>query len=151
VFYVTTGGFDTHASQNPNAAGGAYYGLMGTLDDAVTAFYTDLQNQGLIGNTLVLQYSEFGRRITENGSQGTDHGAASVMMLVGGPVRGGLHGTAPQLAQTPDNPTLENNAGDVRMETDFRSVYASVIDRWLGADSVSLLGGDFRKPGLALL
>jgi uncharacterized protein (DUF1501 family) len=151
VFYVQTGGFDTHASQNPNAASGAYYGLMATLDDAVAAFCADLQNQGLLGSTLVLQYSEFGRRIPENGSQGTDHGAAGIMMLLGGGVRGGLHGSAPNLSQTPDNPTLENNAGDVRMETDFRSVYAAVIDRWLGGSSVSLLGGDFRQPGLEIV
>lgn len=148
VFYVTTGGFDTHASQNPNATNGAYYTLMATMNDAVTAFFTDLQNQGLLSTTLVLQYSEFGRRITENGSQGTDHGAASVMMALGGTVRGGLYGTAPRLQQTPDNPTLENNAADVTMENDFRSVYANVIDRWLGANSVTLLGGDFRKAGL---
>jgi uncharacterized protein (DUF1501 family) len=148
VFYVTTGGFDTHASQNPNATNGAYYTLMATMNDAVLAFYQDLQNQGLLSTTLMLQYSEFGRRITENGSQGTDHGAASVMMAIGGTVRGGLFGTAPRLQQTPDNPTLENNAGDVTMENDFRSVYANVIDRWLGANSVTLLGGDFRKAGL---
>jgi uncharacterized protein (DUF1501 family) len=73
------------------------------------------------------------------------------MLLMGGGVRGGLVGTAPDLNPTPDNPTLENNGGDVRMETDFRSVYAEVIDKWLGASSVGLLGGDFRRPDLALL
>ena len=73
------------------------------------------------------------------------------MMLLGGAVRGGLYGSAPRLAPTADNPTLENNAGDVRMETDFRSVYAAVLDRWLGVSSVSLLGGDYRKPGLDIL
>jgi uncharacterized protein (DUF1501 family) len=145
VFYVTTGGFDTHASQNPNSANGAYFALMATLNDAVTAFYVDLQNQSLLNSTLILEYSEFGRRITENGSQGTDHGAASVMLLLGGAVRGGLHGTAPTLQATPDNPTLENAAADVRMETDFRSVYATVLDNWLGADSVKVLNGDFRN------
>ena len=89
-------------------------------------------------------FSEFGRRITENGSGGTDHGAAGVMMALGGAVRGGLYGTAADLRQDPANPTLENNAGDVRYETDFRSVYARVLDNWLGANSVSLLGGDFK-------
>lgn len=76
VFWVQTGGYDTHASQNPNQANGAYANLMTTLNDGVFAFYQDLQNQGLLNDTLVLQFSEFGRRITENGSQGTDHGAA---------------------------------------------------------------------------
>jgi uncharacterized protein (DUF1501 family) len=151
VFYVQTGGFDTHASQNPNGANGTYYTLMATLDEAMAAFYADLRNHGLLSSTLILQYSEFGRRISENGSQGTDHGAASVMMLLGGAVRGGLHGSAPQLALSADNPTLENDAADVRMETDFRSVYAAVLDRWLGVDSRSILSGDFRESAPQIL
>jgi uncharacterized protein (DUF1501 family) len=148
VFYVTTGGFDNHSQQNVNAANGAYYGLMGTLNDALFAFYNDLNNQGLLGDTLLVSFSEFGRRITENGSGGTDHGAASAMIVMGGRVNGGLYGTAPNLNTDPKNPTLENNAGDVTFETDFRSVYARVADNWLGADSVGLLGGDFRKASL---
>jgi uncharacterized protein (DUF1501 family) len=151
VFYVTTGGFDTHAAQNVNATNGAYYNLMGTLNDAVLAFYNDLKNQGLLDDTLVLSFSEFGRRISENGSQGTDHGSASAMMVMGGRVNGGLYGTAPNLNTDPGNPTLENNAGDIKFETDFRSVYAQVIDGWLGTDSVKLLGGDFRKSGLGFI
>jgi uncharacterized protein (DUF1501 family) len=151
VFYVTTGGFDTHAAQNPNAANGSYFNLMGTLNDALLAFHNDLFNQGLLGDTLVLSFSEFGRRITENGSAGTDHGAASVMLAMGGRVSGGLYGTAPILNTDPANPTLENNAGDVRFETDFRSVYARVIDNWLGADSQAILGGNFRNPALTFI
>jgi uncharacterized protein (DUF1501 family) len=142
VFWVQTGGFDTHANQGANA--GAYVNLMGTFNDGVLAFYADLKNQGLLGSTLVIVFSEFGRRISENGSSGTDHGAAGVMMALGGTVRGGLYGTAADLRQDAANPMLENNAGDVRFETDFRAVYAKVIDAWLGANSVSLLGGDFR-------
>ncbi len=149
VYYVTTGGFDTHAGQNPNA--GSYFNLMATLNDGLFAFCNDLQNQGLLDDTLVLSFSEFGRRITENGSQGTDHGAASVMMALGGRVNGGLYGTAPSLNPDPANPTLENNAGDVRFETDFRSVYARIIDQWLGANSVGILGGDFRNPSLTFI
>jgi uncharacterized protein (DUF1501 family) len=144
VFWVQTGGFDTHASQGTNPGNGAYRGLMGTFNDGMLAFYNDLQNQGLLGSTLVIVYSEFGRRISENGSQGTDHGAAGVMMAMGGSVRGGLYGTAPRLRQDPGNPTLENNAGDVRYETDFRQIYAKVLDGWLGVDSVPILGGNFR-------
>ena len=117
---------------------------MGTLNDGLLAFYQDLTNQGLLNDTLVLQFSEFGRRINENGSGGTDHGAASVMMAIGGRVRGGIYGTAPSLSPDPGNPTLENNASDVRYETDFRSVYARVIDTWLGGDSTAILGGNFR-------
>ena len=151
VFYVTTGGFDTHSAQNVNAVGGAYYNLMATLNDGLIAFYNDLTRQGLFGDTMVLQFSEFGRRISENGSQGTDHGSASVMMALGGRVNGGLYGTAPVLTPDPGNPTLENSAGDIRFETDFRSVYAQVLDGWLGTDSTKLLGGNFRKNGLGFI
>jgi uncharacterized protein (DUF1501 family) len=152
VFWVQIGGFDTHATQNTNAANNAgYAGLMTTLNTALSTFYTDLRNQGLLQDTLVLQFSEFGRRITENGSAGTDHGAAGIMMAMGGSIRGGLFGSAPDLNPFPNNPTLENNGGDVTYETDFRSVYARVIDNWLGADSVPILGGDFRKPDLTFI
>jgi uncharacterized protein (DUF1501 family) len=151
VFYVTTGGIDTHSGQNVNAVGGAYYNLMATLNDGLFAFYNDLRSQGLLEDTLVLSFSEFGRRISENGSQGTDHGSASVMMAIGGRVNGGFYGTAPNLNLDPRNPTLENNAADVRYETDFRSVYAQVLDSWLGTDSVRLLGGNFRKGGIGFI
>jgi uncharacterized protein (DUF1501 family) len=151
VFYVTTGGFDTHSAQNVNATNGAYYNLMGTLNDGLLAFYNDLKSQGLLEDTLVLTYSEFGRRIGENGSQGTDHGAASVMMALGGRVNGGLYGTAPSLNPAGGNGTLENSGNDVHYETDFRSVYAQVIDRWLGSDSVAILGGDFKKSSLSFV
>jgi uncharacterized protein (DUF1501 family) len=150
VYWVQTGGFDTHSGQG-NAGAGAYANLMGTFGDGLLAFYSDLRNQGLLNDTLVLQFSEFGRRISENGSQGTDHGAAGVMMAMGGGVRGGIFGTAPSLDPTPANPTLENNGGDVRYETDFRSVYAKVLDGWLGADSVAILGGDFRAGAPAII
>ena len=143
VFWVQTGGFDTHAGQGTNAANGTYANLMGTLDGALLAFYNDLSNQGLLGDTLVLQFSEFSRRIDENGSQGTDHGAAGIMLAMGGHVRGGIYGTAADLRATADNPTLENATRDVRFETDFRSVYATVIERWLGGDANAILGGNF--------
>jgi len=142
VFWVQTGGFDTHATQGVNQ--GSYFNLMASLNDGLKAFYDDLSAQGMLSNTLVLVYSEFGRRITENGSQGTDHGAGANMMVLGGGVRGGIFGTAPNLNTDPANPTLENSAGDVKYETDFRSVYARILDNWLGSNSVSVLGGDYR-------
>jgi uncharacterized protein (DUF1501 family) len=146
VFWVETGGFDTHAQQG--SAAGAYGNLMGTLGDGLGAFYSDVRNQGLASDTTVIVFSEFGRRISENGSGGTDHGAAGVMMALGGMVRGGLYGTAASLA--PGNPTLENNSGDVRHETDFRSVYARLLDQWLGVNSVPILNGDFRAGAPAI-
>jgi len=151
VFWVQTGGFDTHANQG-NQGGGAYAtNLMGPFGDGVAAFAEDLRRRGPWNDTLILQFSEFGRRVFENGSQGTDHGAAAVMMAAGGLVRGGLYGTAPSLDPNPANPTLENNGGDVRFETDFRSVYARVLDNWLGANSAAILGGDFRSGAPAIV
>ena len=150
VYWVQTGGFDTHANQG-NAGGGAYATLMGTFSDGLLAFYSDLQNQGLLNDTLVLQFSEFGRRVTENGSEGTDHGAGGMMMATGGSVRGGIYGTAASLDTDAANPTLENKGRDVKYETDFRAVYAKVLDGWLGTDSVAILGGDFRASGPAII
>jgi uncharacterized protein (DUF1501 family) len=151
VFWVQVGGFDTHASQDTNSDTGAYVKLMTTLNDGLSALYTDLRNTGLINDTLLLSFSEFGRRVAENGSKGTDHGSASVVFALGAGVRGGLYGTAPSLNPDGSNTTLENNGNDVKYETDFRSVYARVIDNWLGGNSVSVLGGDFRKGGLEFI
>jgi len=147
VYWVQTGGYDTHAAQG-GGGGGGYAGLMGTLGDGLWAFYSDMRNQGLAGDTTVVVFSEFGRRISENGSAGTDHGAAGLMMLLGGSVRGGLYGTAASLV--PGHPTLENNSGDVRYETDFRSVYARLLDQWLGVNSAAILNGDFRAGAPAV-
>ncbi len=146
IYWVQTGGYDTHAQQG--GAGGGYGSLMGALGDGLFAFYSDLRNQRQIADTTVILFSEFGRRISENGSGGTDHGAAGLMIALGGSVRGGLYGTAASLA--PGNPTLENSSGDVHYETDFRSVYATVLDQWLGVNSVPVLNGDFRAGAPAI-
>jgi uncharacterized protein (DUF1501 family) len=151
VFYVTTGGFDTHSTQGVTQPNGSYYGLMGTLNDGLLAFYTDVRNQGLLADTLLMTFSEFGRRITENGSGGTDHGAGSLMLAMGGRVNGGLYGSAARLNPDPQNPTLENGGGDVRYAIDFRSVYARVIDHWLGGNSEGILGGNFRRADLTFV
>jgi uncharacterized protein (DUF1501 family) len=121
---------------------------MGTLGNGLAAFYSDVRNQGLGSDTTVIVFSEFGRRISENGSAGTDHGAAGLMMALGGMVRGGLYGSAASLA--PGNPTLENSSGDIHYETDFRSVYAKVLDQWLGVNSIPILNGDFRAGAPAI-
>jgi len=147
VYWTTTGGYDTHSEQG-GGGGGPYANLMGALGDGLGAFYTDIRNQGLAADTTIVVFSEFSRRVSENGSGGTDHGAAGVMMVLGGAVRGGLYGTAPQLS--PGHLTLENNSGDVHYETDFRSVYARILDNWLGVDSVPILNGDFRAGAPAV-
>jgi uncharacterized protein (DUF1501 family) len=150
VFWVQIGGFDTHATQGTRV--GTYANLMGSLNAALTSFYVDLQNQRLLQDTLVLQFSEFGRRIDENGSVGSDHGAASNMLVMGGSVQGGkLYGTAPNLNPAGVNPTLENRGLDIAHETDFRAVYARVIDNWLGADSTAILGANFRNSALTFI
>jgi uncharacterized protein (DUF1501 family) len=124
---------------------------MGTINTSLLAFYTDLKNQGLLQDTLIVQFSEFGRRISENGSSGTDHGAAGLMMVIGGSVHGGFYGSAASLNPVNGNPTLENSGNDVTYETDFRSVYARIIDNWLGANSTGILGADFRKSSLSFI
>jgi len=144
---VDIGGWDTHSTQDPNA--GSMFRTMQDFSNSLAAFYADIISTH--ANVTVVAFSEFGRNVRENGSQGTDHGAASAMLVMGGKVNGGLYGTAPVLNTDPKNPTLENNAGDVTFETDFRSVYARVADNWLGASSVQLLGGDFRKGNLTFI
>jgi uncharacterized protein (DUF1501 family) len=151
VFYVTTGGFDTHSNQvAANSLTGSYANLMTNLNDGLIAFYNDLRNQGLLEDTLIMSFSEFGRRISENGSSGTDHGAAAMMMVIGGRVEGGIYGTAPNLNPN-GNPTLENNGADVTFETDFRSVYARIIDNWLGGSSQAVLRGNHANAGLTFV
>ena len=134
VFYVQLGGFDTHANEKPAQAN-----LLSQLADSLSAFQADLESHGQADQVLTMMFSEFGRRVKENGSQGTDHGAAGPMFVLGKGVKGGLYG------QHPDLKTLDE--GDLAYTTDFRSVYATVIDDWLGASSRDVLGGAFDKLG----
>ncbi|HEY1867278.1 MAG TPA: DUF1501 domain-containing protein [Candidatus Cybelea sp.] len=137
VIYVEHGSFDTHASQRQTQDR-----LLAQFSDAIAAFYADLAAHGNDRNVLTLTFSEFGRRIEENGNRGTDHGEASPLFLIGGGVRGGLYGTMPDLGAT--------NMGNVRFSVDFRSVYATVLERWLGRPSATVLNGEFVKlPVLA--
>jgi uncharacterized protein (DUF1501 family) len=137
AIYVEHGSFDTHVSQVATQNR-----LLAQFSDAVGAFYQDLAAHGNERRVLTLTFSEFGRRIEENGSRGTDHGEASPLFLIGGGVRGGLYGTLPDLSST--------NMGNLRYTVDFRSVYATVLERWLGRPSETVLGGAFQKlPVLA--
>ncbi len=131
VVYVELGSFDTHVSQKTTQNL-----LLAQFSDAVAAFYQDLAAHGNERRVLTLTFSEFGRRIEENGSRGTDHGEASPLFLIGGGVKGGLYGTLPDLAAT--------NMGNLRYTTDFRSVYATVLERWLGRPSAPVLSGTFQ-------
>jgi len=132
VYYAHMTGFDTHAAQR-----GAHEGLLRELAEAVAAFIRDLEAQGNASRVLVLAFSEFGRRVAENGSGGTDHGTAAPLLLFGGGLRGGLYGQQPSLTDLVD--------GDLKHAIDFRSVYATILERWLGADPAAILGAPFER------
>lgn len=130
VLYVQHGSFDTHVGQKPTQDR-----LLGEFSDAIKAFYDDLSAHGNENRVLTMTFSEFGRRIAENASRGTDHGEASPLFLIGGGVKGGIYGTYPDLSDT--------NMGNLKFATDFRSVYATVLERWLGRPSEAILQGRF--------
>jgi len=136
VYYVSQGGFDTHAGQV-----NAHERLMGELNDALSAFATDLKQQGNFDRVLLITFSEFGRRVVENANGGTDHGAAAPMFIVGGAVKPGLFGNYPSLSDL--------DYGDLKFNTDFRSVYGTVLDEWLRAPSQVVLGRKF--PALPII
>lgn len=134
VYYVTLGGFDTHAGQG--GAQGSHANLLNRLSTAVRAFYADLKAQENDGRVLTMSFSEFGRRVGQNASQGTDHGTAAPMFLFGPMVRPGLIGNHPSLTDLDD--------GDLKHGIDFRSVYAGLLEQWLGADPRQIIRGSFR-------
>jgi uncharacterized protein (DUF1501 family) len=131
LYYTAIAGFDTHANQLASHAG-----LLRQFSDAVAAFIDDLARRRCADRVTVVAFSEFGRRVAENASAGTDHGAAAPMFLVGPKVRAGLIGDHPSLTRLVQ--------GDLIHHTDFRAVYAAVLSRWLGvADPAAILGGQF--------
>jgi uncharacterized protein (DUF1501 family) len=130
VYYVGLGGFDTHAAQ-----AGRHDRLLEQLGGGLDAFVKDLTQKGLLDRVLVMTFSEFGRRVSENASGGTDHGAAAPMFLIGSNVAPGIHGTHPSLTDL--------DQGDLKLQVDFRSVYAMVLERWMGIGSQPILGSRF--------
>jgi len=124
------GGFDNHANQLGN-----HCALLNQLAESVGAFLYDLKLDRQLDRVLLMTFSEFGRTVKENGRRGTDHGAAAPMFLAGGRVKGGLLGAHPSLTDL--------DKGALKVHTDFRRVYATVLDRWLGFDSEPVLGGRF--------
>jgi uncharacterized protein (DUF1501 family) len=134
VFYTSQGGYDTHAGQPLD-----HPELLDTLSSALLAFRSDLRAQGKEDEVIVIGFSEFGRRLAENASSGTDHGKAGMMFALGKQVKGGLFGEYPDLAKLDD--------GDPRFTTDFRQVYATVLDRWMNISSRDILAGDFKPMG----
>lgn len=131
VYYVQIDGFDTH-SQQPDA----HSGLLRQAGDAVAAFTRDLIAQGFGDQVLTMCFSEFGRRVAENASEGTDHGTAGPMFFAGTALQAGLIGKDPDLNRLED--------GDLMFHTDFRQVYAAVLENWLGCESEPVLRGRYQ-------
>lgn len=135
IFHITLGGFDTHSGQLDT-----HDGLLKTLADGVQAFMRDLEGMGRADNVMLMTFSEFGRRVAENASLGTDHGAAAPVLLLGGGVKAGIIGDHPSLSDLDD--------GDLKFGTDFRSVYGTILHDWLGADPRPIIGtGSFPNLG----
>ncbi len=131
VYYVSLGGFDTHANQRAR-----HDQLMTQLAAGISAFWNDMKAQGNSDRVLMMSFSEFGRRVEQNASGGTDHGAAAPMFLVGPKIVPGLLGRYPSLTDL--------DQGDLKYNTDFRSVYATVLQNWLGTPSKPILGDQFQ-------
>jgi uncharacterized protein (DUF1501 family) len=136
VYYVTLDGFDTHAQQ-----ANAHQVLSGQWSSALGAFIADIKQRGHQQRVTVMVFSEFGRRIEENASKGTDHGTAAPMFLAGAAVKAGVHGTHPSLDDI--------QQGDLKHAFDFRQVYATVLD-WLEWDSAAALNGEYSTLPLFL-
>jgi len=132
IYYVSQGGYDTHTNQL-----GSQQRLLGDLAESIKAFTDDLHAQGNMGRVLVMTFSEFGRRVSENANGGTDHGAAAPMFVIGNKVKAGLLGQYPSLAPA------DLFQGDVKYNVDFRSVYAGVLENWLKTKSAPILGKPF--------
>ena len=126
IFYLSFSGFDTHAGQGPMHAN-----LLSELANAIAGFFRTLKGTKDDGRVRLMTFSEFGRRVRENDSRGTDHGAASCMFVAGPSLKGGVVGSHPSLADLDD--------GDLKFHTDFRRVYATLLDSWLGCDSKAVL------------
>ncbi len=130
VFYTSLGSFDTHSAQ-PDDHGA----LLEAMSSGLAAFRADLEKQGRSEDVIVIGFSEFGRRLAENASAGTDHGKAGLMFALGKGIKGGLYGQYPDLEKLDD--------GDPVMTTDFRQVYATALDKWLNIPSRDILGANF--------
>ena len=135
VFYTQHGSFDTHASQPA-----VFDKLWTEVSNAISDFWADLREHDADDNVLMFLFSEFGRRVRDNGS-GTDHGAAGACFAIGPSVAGGMHSEYPQTRAK----ALEQ--GDLVPNLDFRGVYSTILEDWLGLDAVPIVNGHFEKPG----
>ena len=133
IFYTQHGGYDTHANQGP-----AHPKLWSELSQAVTDFYADLKEHDTADNVLMFVFTEFGRRVKDNGS-GTDHGSGGLALAIGDPVKGGMYSEYPSLKA---EDLLE---GDLHFNMDYRGVYGTMVEKWLGLDASPVVGGNFEQ------
>ncbi|HXI90918.1 MAG TPA: DUF1501 domain-containing protein [Blastocatellia bacterium] len=147
LLYVQLGGFDHHSQEIGTATDnfhdktkGQHATLLKALSLGVKTFYDDLTAHGIADNVVMMTWSEFGRRPNENASIGTDHGTTEPIIVIGNAVHGGIYGEQPSLSDL-------DSAGNMKVKVDFRSVYSTILDKWLGADSQSILGAKYDNVG----
>ena len=133
VLYTAQAGYDTHSGQMP-----VQTQLLGELAQGISDFFADLREHQASQQALMLVFTEFGRRVKDNGS-GTDHGSGGAAFVIGDAVAGGMHGLYPSLKE----PDLLD--GDLHFQVDFRSVYATIAEQWLGLDAQPIVGGNFEQ------
>jgi len=132
IYYASQGGYDTHGSQSGN-----HNNILSELSEAVSAFVSDLKQHNNFDRVVIMTFSEFGRRVAENGDGGTDHGAAAPMFIFGGSIKPGLLGEHPSLSDL--------DHGDLKHNIDFRSVYSTILNNWLEVNSDLVLGQKFKQ------
>ncbi|MEK6410655.1 MAG: DUF1501 domain-containing protein [Acidobacteriota bacterium] len=147
LLYVRLGGFDHHSQEIGTTADdftdktkGQHATLLKAFSLGVKTFYDDLAAHNLADNVVIMNWTEFGRRPNENASKGCDHGTQTPLFVIGNPVHGGLYGEQPSLSDL-------DNAGNMKFKVDFRSMYSTILDKWLGADSQSILGANYPNLG----
>ena len=147
LLYVQLNGFDHHSQEIGTTADnftdktrGQHATLLKAFSLGVKTFYDDLAAHGIADNVVMMSWTEFGRRPNENASKGTDHGTVEPIFVIGNPVHGGLYGEQPSLSDL-------DSAGNMKFKVDFRSMYSTILDKWLGADSQSILGAKYENLG----
>jgi uncharacterized protein (DUF1501 family) len=133
VFYTSHASFDTHAAELPTHAL-----LWKEVSEAVAAFFADLREHDAAGDVIMLMWSEFGRRVRDNGA-GTDHGAGGLAFVLGDPVKGGMYGEYPSLKDS------ELTIGNLQSNNDFRSTYGSILERWMQIEAKPIVNGSFEQ------
>src|SRR4029077_2762580 len=135
ILYVTYGGFDNHANEDKD-----HDPLVQTVSDAIKAFFDDLDAHSKSHDVVLMTWSEFGRRVNDNASNGTDHGTSAPHFVVGDAIKPGVYGNPPSLTN------LDSN-GNLLIQNDFRSYYGTVLSDWLGADASAILGASWPNLG----